>query len=152
MTFLKTLMLTSLKILTLMTTATLMATATLTTPAFADSLYEDLGGLEKIERFTARLVDLTFTDPRTAHQFKQTKKDRLTKLLVDQFCELSGGPCAYKGVNMKKSHIKLGITEREFNALVEQLQQAMDEEDIPFHTQNRLLALLAPMKKDIVER
>ena len=53
---------------------------------------------------------------------------------------------------MKKSHIKLGITEREFNALVEQLQQAMDEEDIPFHTQNRLLALLAPMKKDIVER
>jgi hemoglobin len=122
------------------------------TPALAAPLYEDLGGLEAIRRFTARLVDLTFEDPRTAPQFKQTKKDRLEKLLVDQICDLSGGPCRYKGLNMKKGHIKLGITEAEFNALVEQLQQAMDEEGVPFHAQNRLLALLAPMKKDIVER
>lgn len=124
----------------------------ITSPALADSLYDDLGGLDSITRFTNRLVDLTFEDPRTAHQFKQTKKDRLAKLLVDQICDLSGGPCQYKGVNMKKSHIKLGITEAEFNALVEQLQQAMDEEGVPFHAQNRLLALLAPMKRDIVER
>ncbi len=120
--------------------------------ANAGSLYDDLGGLDNITRFTNRLVDLTFEDPRTAHQFKQTKKDRLARLLVDQICEASGGPCKYKGVNMKKSHIKLGITEAEFNALVEQLQQAMDETDVPFHTQNRLLAILAPMKRDIVER
>lgn len=121
-------------------------------PAVADSLFDDLGGLERIERFTNRLVDLTFADPRTAHQFRKTKKDRLAKLLTNQFCELSGGPCRYKGLNMKKGHIKLGITEAEFNALVEQLQQAMDEEGVPFGTQNRLLALLAPMKRDIVER
>ena len=120
--------------------------------ANADSLFDDLGGMDSITRFTNRLVDLTFADPRTAHQFKQTKKDRLAKLLVDQICELSGGPCKYKGVSMKKSHIKLAITEAEFNALVEQLQQAMDEEKVPFHSQNRLLALLAPMKRDIVER
>ncbi|WP_417449382.1 group I truncated hemoglobin [Kordiimonas sp.] len=138
-----------MKSLNILMTALLLTTAT---PAMAGSLYDDLGGLETIQRFTARLVELTFKDPRTAEQFRQTKKDRLEKLLVDQFCDLAGGPCKYKGVNMKKSHIKLGITEREFNALVEQLQQAMDEENVPFHTQNRLLALLAPMKRDIVER
>lgn len=120
--------------------------------ALADSLFKDLGGMAKIERITSRLLDLTFTDPRTAPQFRQTKRDRLEKLLNDQFCELTGGPCTYKGVNMKKSHIKLGITEREFNAMVEQLQAAMDAEGIPFRTQNRFLALLAPMKRDIVER
>lgn len=124
----------------------------LTPAAHADTLFDDLGGLETITQFTNRLVDLTFEDPRTAHQFKHTKKDRLARLLVDQICDLSGGPCKYKGVNMKKSHIKLGITEAEFNALVEQLQQAMDEAGVPFHAQNRLLALLAPMKRDIVER
>ncbi|WP_020397965.1 group I truncated hemoglobin [Kordiimonas gwangyangensis] len=126
--------------------------AATTQTAMADSLFEDLGGMTKIERITSRLLDLTFTDPRTAPQFKQTKRDRLEKLLNDQFCELTGGPCKYKGVNMKKSHIKLGITEREFNAMVEQLQAAMDAEDVPYHTQNRFLALLAPMKRDIVER
>lgn len=125
---------------------------TLSPGANATSLYEDLGGKDAIERVMVRLVELTSKDPRTAHQFEQTKKDRLARLLTDQICELAGGPCKYRGVNMKKSHIKLGITEAEFNALVEQLQQAMDEENIPFHTQNRLLALLAPMKRDIVER
>jgi len=128
------------------------AVLSLASPALAGSLFDDLGGLDRIERFTNRLVDLTFEDPRTAHQFKHTKKERLARLLTDQFCELSGGPCRYKGLNMKKSHIKLGITEAEFNALVEQLQQAMDEEGVPYRTQNRLLALLAPMKRDIVER
>jgi len=138
-----------MKLKTLFLVATLIGAAP---GAYAGSLYDDLGGLENITRFTNRLVDLTFEDPRTAHQFKQTKKDRLARLLVDQICEVAGGPCKYKGVNMKKSHIKLGITEAEFNALVEQLQQAMDEADVPFHTQNRLLAILAPMKRDIVER
>jgi len=138
-----------MKLKTLILAAALLGTAPV---ANADSLYDDLGGLDNITRFTNRLVDLTFTDPRTAHQFKQTKKDRLARLLVDQICEATGGPCRYKGVNMKKSHIKLGITEAEFNALVEQLQQAMSEADVPFHTQNRLLAILAPMKRDIVER
>ncbi len=138
-----------MKLKTLILAATLIGAAP---GANAGNLYDDLGGLDNITRFTNRLVDLTFEDPRTAHQFKQTKKDRLARLLVDQICEASGGPCKYKGVNMKKSHIKLGITEAEFNALVEQLQQAMDEADVPFHTQNRLLAILAPMKRDIVER
>lgn len=129
-----------------------IALACLSSGVHAASLFDDLGGLDSIKRFTNRLVDLTSTDPRTAHQFTHTKKDRLARLLADQICEATGGPCKYRGLNMKKSHIKLGITEAEFNALVEQLQQAMDEEGVPFHTQNRLLALLAPMKRDIVER
>ena len=133
-------------------TVALAALMAATPAAFADSLYQDLGGMAKIERITARLLDQTFTDPRTAPQFRQTKRERLEKLLNDQFCELAGGPCTYKGVNMKKSHIKLGITEREFNAMVEQLQAAMTAEDVPYHTQNSYLALLAPMKRDIVER
>lgn len=142
-----------MKFIKTITAASLAAGIILSAPAtLADSLFNDLGGMEKIERITTRLLDQTFTDPRTAPQFKHTKRDRLEKLLNDQFCELTGGPCKYKGVNMKKSHIKLGITVREFNAMVEQLQAAMDAEGVPYHTQNRFLALLAPMKSDIVER
>ena len=95
-----------MKLKTLILAAALLGAAPV---ANADSLYDDLGGLDNITRFTNRLVDRTFADPRTAHQFKQTKKDRLARLLVDQICEATGGPCRYKGVNMKKSHIKLLI-------------------------------------------
>ena len=51
---------------------------------------------------------------------------------------------------MKDAHADLKITRADFNALVEVLQQAMREAGIPSATQNRLLALLAPMHREIV--
>jgi hemoglobin len=51
---------------------------------------------------------------------------------------------------MKDAHADLKITRADFNALVEVLQQAMDARSIPFTRQNQLLALLAPMHRDIV--
>jgi hemoglobin len=51
---------------------------------------------------------------------------------------------------MKAAHADLGIRKADFNALVEVLQDTMDQRRIPFRTQNRLLALLAPMHRDII--
>jgi hemoglobin len=70
--------------------------------------------------------------------------------LVDQFCVTLGGPCVYKGADMKSSHANLDITKGDFNALVEVLQAAMDAQGIPYAAQNRLLALLAPMHRDVI--
>lgn len=121
-------------------------------PVRADSLYEALGGEQGIARFVDRTVDLAFKNPRIAHTFEKTNAERLKRLLTEQFCDLSGGPCEYSGVDMKKAHVGLGLTTLHFNALVEDLQTAMDETGIPFRTQNRLLALLAPMHRDVVEK
>lgn len=46
----------------------------------------------------------------------------------------------------------MGVTNKDFNALVENLQWAMDKEGVPFAVQNRLLAKLAPMQRKVVER
>lgn len=51
---------------------------------------------------------------------------------------------------MKAAHADLNLAPRHFNALVEDLQDAMDAEHVSFWTQNRLLALLAPMHRDVV--
>ena len=42
------------------------------------------------------------------------------------------------------------MTKSNFNALVEVLQQSMDAQGIPFSAQNKLLAQLAPMHRDII--
>lgn len=117
-----------------------------------DALYRALGGTEGIRAIVQRTADLSFEDELLYEQFKHTNKDRLVRLITDQICELTGGPCNYRGLNMVKAHIKLGITTLEFNVFAELLQQAMREADIDYRTQNKLLALLAPMKRDIVER
>ena len=77
------------------------------------------------------------------------EKAGLTQL-VDQFCVVTGGPCVYKGADMKSAHSNLDINKGDFNTLVEVLQQSMDAKGIPFATQNKLLARLAPMHRDII--
>lgn len=51
---------------------------------------------------------------------------------------------------MKKAHAGIDVTRTDFNALVEVLQHSMDTQGIAFSAQNRLLAKLAPMHREIV--
>jgi len=53
---------------------------------------------------------------------------------------------------MKPIHANLGINCENFNALVEQLQFAMDKKKDPFRAQKKELAVLAPIHRDIITR
>ncbi|MEO7885900.1 MAG: group 1 truncated hemoglobin [Polaromonas sp.] len=115
-----------------------------------DQLYKAFGeksGLVSLmDDFMVRLL----ADPRTGPHFKPANQQRVKEQLVDQLCALSGGPCVYKGADMKSSHANLDIKKSDFHALVEVLQQSMDAKGIPFRKQNEMLALLAPMNRDII--
>lgn len=117
-----------------------------------DSLYRDLGGKEKIELFTNDFVEILLQDARIKDFFKDTNIPRLKMLLAEQFISLGGGPVKYSGADMKSVHAGLNIRNADFNALVEDLQIAMDRAKVPFFTQNRLIALLAPMQRDAVTK
>lgn len=121
-------------------------------PARAETLYDALGGQPGLVRIVDALMRRNLADDRLRETLEETNTDRLKRLLVTQFCDLSGGPCQYRGRDMRRSHSHLHITTADFNALVENLQAAMDENGVPFRTQNRLLALLAPMYSDMVKR
>lgn len=62
-------------------------------------------------------------------------------------------PCErrpYTGDTMQVVHEPMDLNEADFNALVEDLIDAMEDLNLPVQTQNRLLALLAPVHGDIV--
>ena len=125
----------------------------LATPSLADTtLYDDLGGKPGIDKLVDASVDNYLADPRIKDVFSESNIDRIRVELKDQFCQLAGGPCLYKGHDMVAAHKGLHLTNANFNALVEDLQDAMTRCDIPFATQNRLLALLAPMQHQVVTR
>ena len=114
------------------------------------ALYDDLGGMPGIERIVSGMVDRSTTDPRTAWAFDNTNHDRLKRLISQQFCNLSGGPCPKRERGMAPAHRHLQLREADFNAVVESLQDSMDAAGTPFRAQLRLLRLLAPMKREIV--
>jgi len=117
-----------------------------------DALYRALGGAAGIARIVDGMVDRAYADPRIQKKFDGVNPRALKESLRNQFCMLSGGACKYEGETMKISHAHLALTKADFNALVEDLQFAMDDAKVPFSVQNRLLALLAPMHRDIITK
>lgn len=115
-----------------------------------DVLYQDLGGQPGIEKLVTGMLVNIANDDRIVGHFRGANIERLRGKLVEQFCALSGGPCEYTGDDMLQSHAGKNITDADFNALVEDLIAAMEQQRIPVAAQNRLLALLAPMHGDIV--
>ena len=108
------------------------------------------GGREGIRRIALRTVELSEADPRIAEIFAAHDMVRLKRTLDEQFCYLLGAGCDYTGRDMRSAHDGMGVTKADLNALVENLQTAMREAGVPFAAQNRLLAKLAPMAKDVV--
>lgn len=116
------------------------------------TLYQSLGGRPGIVRIVNDAMASYLVDPRLHDYFDNINPDWLKPRFVDFVCRVADGPCAYHGRSMAASHRGQHIDEAAFNAVVEDLQAAMRREAIPFRVQNRLLARLAPMERDIVTR
>ncbi len=116
------------------------------------STFEDFGqkaGLVKLmDQFMADLV----SNEKTRPHFEKADQKRIKEQLVEQFCEVLEGPCKYTGKSMAQSHSGLDISKNEFNALVEVLRTTMSKQNIPVRAQNKLLAKLAPMHRDIIRK
>lgn len=122
------------------------------TPYDSTALVADFGGREGIRRIAVRTVELSEADPRIADIFAAHDMVRLKRTLGEQFCYLLGAGCDYTGRDMRAAHADMGVTKANLNALVENLQVAMREAGVPFAAQNRLLAKLAPMSREVVAR
>lgn len=140
---------------TIVLTAALVAGGCATQPAVApedDHLYHALGGKPGIGRIVEGMLINVAEDERIVSHFLDADIDRLYEKLVEQVCVESGGPCEYTGDSMEDSHAGMNITEGDFNALVENLIVAMNEEGVPVPAQNQLLRRLAPMRDSIIYR
>ena len=123
-----------------------MPTPTMPTADLYKTFGEKPGLTKLMDDFMVRLL----ADTRTGPHFKPANQQRVKEQLVEQFCQVTGGPCIYKGADMKTAHGNSDIKKSDFNALVELLQQSMDAQGIPFRAQNQLLAQLAPMHREVI--
>jgi hemoglobin len=124
--------------------------------AFAQerSLYQRLGGYDAIAAVTDDFVGRLIADASFAKFFSghsTDSKQQIRQHIVDQLCQATGGPCLYKGRDMKTSHAGLGITEAEWTRAVGHLVATLDKFKVPEREKNELAAALDGLKKDIVE-
>ena len=116
------------------------------------TLYESMGGEPALRAALDHFADIVVADDRINFTFAEANMAKFKQLLFEQLCNLSGGPCKYTGRDMRTSHVKLKINNAEFNALAEDLYISLGQAGVPYRLQNKLMALLAPMQHDIVEK
>jgi hemoglobin len=131
-------------------TAAFLASAVSTTAARADTLYERLGGYDAIQAVVDQMIANVAADRRINKYFAHADIPRLRHMLADQICSATGGWCVYRGKDMKTAHAGMHIRNRDFNALVQDLGLALNKYKVPAREQHELVALLAPLKRDIV--
>lgn len=119
------------------------------------SLHERLGGTAAIATVVDAFVANVAADARINKRFSRVAGDtaamrQFKQKLVDQVCAGAGGPCTYAGLDMKAAHKGMGITDADFDALVEDLVKALDGAGVPEKEKAELLAILGPMRADMV--
>jgi hemoglobin len=121
-----------------------------TPPPAKDALYRELGGTAGI----SRVVDAFFlrinSDARINTLFVHVDHNDLRRLVIEQLCQATGGPCVYSGRSMEDAHSGLNLRDADFDAFVGDLAAAMGDVHVAKASQEKLLALLAPMRPQVV--
>ena len=139
-----------LKLLVISALLTIVATGSAS--AQQASLYQRLGGYPAIKAVVDDFVGNVAADRRINRFFANSDIPRLKRNLVDQICAGTGGSCVYTGRDMKTAHAGMGVRGKDFNALVQDLQKTLRKFKVPKKEQGELIAILGPMKSDIVTR
>lgn len=134
--------------------AALLATALLPLAGTAHAeatLYDQIGGEPVLRKTVEEFMVIMEKDDRINFAFGNTDLTKFKQLLFEQMCNITGGPCKYTGRTMKESHEKLAVDNTMFNALAEDVYLAFDRAGVPYRLQNKVMAIFAPMQRDIVK-
>ena len=120
------------------------------------SLYERLGGVYSIACVVDDLIERVMNDARlNANPLVDEAHHRVSAAgfkyyVTEMVCEAAGGPQKYSGRSMRDSHKDLRITPGEWEAFMDDLQQALDKLAVPEAEQAELKAIVATTRADIV--
>lgn len=117
-----------------------------------ETLYIALGGETAIAIIVENFILEVASDQRIVDHFEDSNVQRFRVMMNAHLCVVADGPCEYTGDSMIDTHAGMGVTEGDFNAIVENMMAAMDKAGIPLGPQNRLLARLATLRGEIIYR
>jgi hemoglobin len=122
------------------------------------SLYDRLGGLYNIATVVDDLIDRVMADarlnanPRVDEAHHRVTPAGFKYYVTELVCQTSGGPQQYSGRSMGDSHRHLMITDQEWDAFMDDLQQTFDRFGVPEQEQEELKAIVGGTKESIVVR
>jgi hemoglobin len=120
------------------------------------ALYDRLGGVYNIATVVDDFIDRVMADPRlNANPRVDEAHHRVSPagfkyLVTEMLCWAAGGPQQYSGRPMGNTHRHLMITDQEWQAFMDDLQQTFDRFAVPQPEQEEVRAIVESTKEAIV--
>ena len=133
---------------------TLLSAALVSEAPAEKPLYERLGGYEAVSAVVNVFAEKLFVDPQVGPFFKGMGKDTRKSFIqknINLVCNVTGGPCKVLSRPAKTVHAGLGITESDFNVVVNHLVDTLDKFKVPAVEKKELLEIIGTLKPDIVD-
>jgi truncated hemoglobin YjbI len=121
----------------------------------AGSLYTRIGAHNVVVAITEDFVDWSLADKKLGRFFPNVRPgptlDALNERIVEFLCSITGGPCVYKGRDMKTTHKGLGINEEDWQIAIDLFTAALQKHHVSPQARSEFLQIIDDMKGDIVE-
>jgi len=114
------------------------------------SLYERLGGEEKIHEIVVEIVRLHGINPVIKHTLEGVDEARLIHGVTQFLVAGSGGPAEYKGRNMVDAHSHLELTNAEFLAAGGDVMQGMKNKECGEAEIQEVVCVLVSLRDQVV--
>ena len=120
--------------------------------ADAPTLYERLGGREKLPSVIEELYRRVLADPLLAPFFEGVDIERLKQKQTIFLTSAFDGPGDASGVELASSHHGRGIEREHFSAFVGHLAAALEHHDAPAHEIDEAIGRIATYDQSITGR
>lgn len=114
------------------------------------SLYERLGGPDKIRAICTDIFDKHASNPKIQARYVNSNRDEVIQKVWEFFCSGIGGPETYTGQDMLAAHTGMNINDEEFVAVCDDVLGALDKHNVGQKEKDEVLCILYSMKSDIV--
>jgi hemoglobin len=121
------------------------------------SLYTRIGGIQVISSVVVDFLEIVKNNNAINSRFTAVFQNQYRELslrnhFIDQICELTGGPCIYKGLPMQTAHSGMHVTPDEFDLLMADLSTAMTQNSIADPDAAEVISLLKVLEPDVVHQ
>jgi hemoglobin len=116
-----------------------------------DTLYARLGGREQLRAVVDDFYDRVLADDRLSPYFTDANVDDLRTHQLEFLMTAADGPSAYEGEEMAAAHDDLDITEEDFAALVDHLDETLAVHDVADEDRRELVERVRGFRPAVVD-
>ena len=116
----------------------------------AATLYERLGGEEKIRQVTKDILANHLGNPTVSPRYQDSDHDHVIKVVTEFICAGTGGPQEYTGKDMITTHRGMNINEAEYLAVIDDIMGALDKNGVGDQEKMEVLMICYSLKGEIL--